>query len=404
MRKHVRKRFRILLIEDLRQKASRESLRGVLRFAALHDDWTLQIANAHPANEPSPDCLHQTYDGLISDFSWRAFPKPFLGSLNLKAAIFLDLPLPTPMPTRRYGLVLSDNKAIACEAARFFLDRHFTNFAFVGSPRHDNWSQERFRHFAQFIRKRGYSVSSFEPDPHALEHDSEFAQLQKWLVSLPRPCALFAAYDHRAKHVIDACRQAGIGVPQQISVLGVDNDTDICEQTIPSISSITPEFYRAGLAAANMLDAMLRNTKRKPRRKLYGTLGIVERMSTADVRGIMRTVSRAREFIRNHGTEGISVQDVALAARTSVRYLEMNFREALGTTVIQTIQNTRLAHVRELLLSTRTPISAIAKLSGFKNENYLKNLFRRKLGVSMSRWRASNAVSDGDSDSRRTGS
>ena len=202
---------------------------------------------------------------------------------------------------------------------------------------------------------------------------------------------MWAAFDQRAKHVLDACRLAGISVPSQIQVLGVDNDALICEQTVPSLSSLMPDFESGGFAAAGFLDGVLRGGRGGGgRTRLHLALkGVVERLSTADVNGTARRISAAREFIRQHATSDIDVPQVASFLGVSTRLLQRDFRAVTGKTVLRWIQDEKLVHVKEMLRKTTTPIDGIGPFCGFRSPAHLKTLFKARFGMTMSAYRMS---------------
>lgn len=196
-------------------------------------------------------------------------------------------------------------------------------------------------------------------------------------------------FDQRAKHVIDACRLADISVPEQIQVLGVDNEAFICEQTTPSLSSIQPDFEDLGYRAASALDRLLVSSRPKTVRIVGKVTGGVERFSTTNYLGGACCVALAREFIRRNASTNITVGDVVRAAHTSQRLLQMHFQKICGKSVRDELIDTHLRLVKESLRSTCIPIDRIGDFCGFRGVKYLKTLFKRRFGVTMSEYRQS---------------
>lgn len=212
--------------------------------------------------------------------------------------------------------------------------------------------------------------------------------MARWIAALPKPCGVFAANDMRARDVLEACRAAGVDVPRQVMVLGVDDEEFVCRQTRPSLSSLLPDFDQGGFLAAELLVALLSGGPVPAEKRTFGVRGIVERLSTSDPNEAGRMVGRAEEFIReNAASGGVSVCDVAKAAGASVRLLQKNFRAATGTTVSEALRDARLRRVCELLELTRTPIGRMAELCGFGDDCHLKKLFRKRFGMTMRQWR-----------------
>ena len=386
-------KLRMLVHVDMRYASAREIVGGILRFAAMRHEWEIQFAGGHPSNEPLEDYSTWRPDALVIDGGCRFLAKGKLAQIAGRAAVFVNA-MP-PRGWRRPCAVLStDERALAAEAARFLRGKGLSHFAFVGAPGGRRWSDARQRSFKAALKDMDMELEVFEANPATswLEQEN---MLVKWLKSLPKPCGIWAAFDQRAKHVLDACRLAGISVPSQVQVLGVDNEALICEQTVPSLSSLMPDFESGGFAAASFLDGILRGGRERKaddggRATLHFAFkGVVERLSTADVNGTARRISAANEFIRQHATSGIDVPHVASALGISVRLLQRDFRAVTGKTVLQRIQEEKLLHVKEMLRKTTTPIDNIGQFCGFKSPAHLKTLFKASFGMTMSAYRLS---------------
>lgn len=206
---------------------------------------------------------------------------------------------------------------------------------------------------------------------------------------LPKPCALFATVDHRAKHVLDIAAEIGVKVPDELAVIGVDNDDMICEFTSPSLTSINLDFEQNGFLAAKALEKLMRGDENVADSLSFGVLGIVERLSTSDQSGTARIVSRAREFIRLNAASDISVDDVARVVGCSPRLLQQRFHDILGHSPIAEVRNARLDLAAKLLRGTQTPIDRIGDLCGFKTLSNFKAAFKSRFGMSMSAYRTS---------------
>ena len=205
--------------------------------------------------------------------------------------------------------------------------------------------------------------------------------------ALPKPCGLMAAVDLRAKQVLDTCRTANIRVPEEIAVVGVDNDATICENTTPTLSSVLPDFEGGGYLAAELLDRLFRGLQRKTLHLTYGVRGIVQRQSSQYLRQSDRMIASAIEFIRLNACAGITVTDVVTQMSVSRRYAERHFRAACGHSVLDEIQHHRLERVCSLLRETNLPIREIGERCGYDTEIYLKVLFKKRFGMTMRDYR-----------------
>lgn len=278
-----------------------------------------------------------------------------------------------------------------CCAAKLFLSHGLTNFAFVGSPRPDIWSEERFSHFCAEIKRCGFSVLNYKSKiGKGSDWAEEIVRMGDWLKELPKPCGVFAAFDQRARHVIDVCRQRNINIPKEIQVVGVDNESSLCELTVPSLSSVAPDFEAAGFAAAKELGRLMHGGRPTTRTISIKSATVVERLSTTDLTRSGDRVNRAMDFIRTHCQERIGVPQTARAVGGSIRLLEKDFKAVLGKSICTVIQDSRLQQVAKTLHASSTPLSDIARQSGFASETYLKNLFRKKYGMTMSEYRERN--------------
>jgi len=212
--------------------------------------------------------------------------------------------------------------------------------------------------------------------------------MTRWLGKLPKPVAIFAANDMRARQVLDACLRADIRVPYEAAVLGVDNDPLICETCIPSLSSIRLDVEAAGYVAAELLDKRMfggRDTRRETR--IYPPLEVVSRLSTQTIHVNDKVVIDALEFIRINAGLNIRVSDIADHIKVSPRWLEKRFVGALGRSVIEEIKRVRMDTILRLITDTQQPFDQIARKCGFSSVNHLRKIFREEHGQSMSDYR-----------------
>ena len=188
---------------------------------------------------------------------------------------------------------------------------------------------------------------------------------------------------------LEACQRLGLKVPDQISVLSIDNEEAVCENTRPTLSSIELDFQAGGYRAASRLfDLLTDGTGTVPFNEIgYGMSRLVERRSTSALTGSARIVAAAQDYIRRHACEGISPTDVAAELNLSPRQLQLRFRETLGHTPLDEIQRVRLETACDLLRTTRLPLATVAARSGFATLHHLQNIFTRARSCSMTAWR-----------------
>jgi len=273
--------------------------------------------------------------------------------------------------------------------AEYLLEQGFTQFAFVSDIWDSNWAIKRRDGFVQRLSEAGLPCHVYEALSDAARKDWGMEQkgIAAWLAKLPKPVGLMTANDVRGRQVLDTCLMAGISVPDQIAVLGVDNDELICATTNPPMSSILRDTEGSGYNAAQMLDRLMRGKNRKKEAWLYRPIRVVGRQSTEKLQFTDRLAVKAVEFIRINAGIGMKVNDVVKHLKVSRRLAELRFRQAVGRSIHDELQNARLAQVRRLLQETELSISEITEHCGYESESYLGLVFRKKFNITMRQFR-----------------
>jgi len=377
---------RVLVVLSTVHKPRRDKLQGILQYARLHGPWDVQTVEAHPYITRVGSLKHWQPAGIIKD---GTYPPPFRNPLALRRipTVLVDT---DGRRSQRCCCVDHDSRQTAAGVADYYLRLGLEQFAFVGSVPRCFWSVARAEGFVGRLAQHGHGCTVYQPK-HGRDWGLEQEHMRRWLLGLPRPCGIMAAMDLRAKQVLDTCRIAGIRVPDEMVVIGVDNDETICENTTPTLSSALPDFERGGYMAAELLDQLMRNARRKPVRLTYGLNRIVARQSTQRFRVSNPVASAAVEFIRLNACAGITVRDVATHLRVSRRLAELRFREACGRSILEEIRHCRLERVCLLLRETNLPISEIGERCGYETETYLKTLFKASFGMTMRAYRQRSA-------------
>ena len=290
------------------------------------------------------------------------------------------------------GVVSCDNAPIGTAAARYFLARGMHHFAFVGEVNGAVWSDERRQAFADALRAAGHTCAVYAVPSAQLRRDAarERRCLATWIAALPKPIALFASNDIRGRQVLDACREAHVDVPTDVSVLSCDNDELYCETSVPQLSSVQMNPEQAGFEAAAFLDRIMRGGMRRPRTPhgiTYTITDIVTRYSTETASCSDPVVERALALVRQHAGPTLTVADLARRIGVSRRLLELRFRNVLGRTVHAEIQHARLERAKKLLHTTSTSVEQIAATCGFASSSHLGSVFRRLVGTTPSAFR-----------------
>ena len=287
-------------------------------------------------------------------------------------------------------LVHVDDRAVAKLGAEHLLERGFRHFGFC-AVEGANWSNTRQDEFETIVRHAGFdcSVCRLPPDTRGLANwEAQQDLLTDWVLALPRPVGVMVCNDPRGQLVLEAARRAGAAVPEQLAVIGVDNDEPLCEISDPPLSSIMPDHDRVGFEGAALLDRMLRGEAAPETRVHVPPAGLITRLSS-DILAIDDPhVAMAVRFIREHACDGIGVDDLAAQLPLSRSTLQRRFRKALGRTIHDEILRIRLRRVEELLVDTELPLETVADKAGFAHRQYLGEIFKARTGDTLAQYRA----------------
>jgi LacI family transcriptional regulator len=364
----------------------RTILRGVSQYIFEHEPWDVYIEQRSLQDPPPPWLNHWGGDGIISRAST---PK--------SARLVLRTGIPTVDlndQVKNLGLpqIHSDHAAIARMAAVHLIDRGFRHFAFFGFPVFE-WSVRRGEAFAECVRDAGHTYHENKLTPRAswghqqVSWQEEINGVARWVKELPKPLGMFAGNDTRGKQLLDACRLARVAVPEEVAVIGVDNEELACKLALPPLSSVVPDAFRVGYEAAAMLSLLMQGRPAPERLRYIPPLGVVTRQST-DVTAIPDPrVASAMSFIREYACEGIGVEDVVEHVLVSRSVLQQLFRQILDKTIHGAITDVRVHRVKQLLAETDLPLTAIAQRTGFAYDTYLSICFRRETGRTPSSYR-----------------
>jgi LacI family transcriptional regulator len=369
------------LIYDARLFYDVKVMMGVAAYVQEHSEWSLFIEEKSLHDQQLPNSRIWEGDGILANFDDRRV-----------AAAVVKSKLPAVgfgggygwyHKTSRIPYFLGDDGAIAELAAEHLLDRGLRQFAYCGYPTNaiNGWSNERGRAFAARVNRQGFRCEAYRG-----RRDSDFdwvdpqRMMCTWLRSLPKPVGLMAANDHRARQVLEACRVLGLRVPEDVAVIGVDNDELICQLSTPPLSSVEHGAKQLGYLAAGLLDQMMQGKKGQNKLFIVAPVGVKARQST-NVLAVEDPVVRAAvAFISEHAREGIKVKHVLQAAGVSRSGLEKRFRATLGYTIYKAVQEAQLQQVRRLVTETKLPLKEVAATTGFRSVQHMTNVLRRVCG------------------------
>ncbi len=392
---------KVALFIDTAFPGSRAECRGILDYAREHGGWHIMIQEAR-AREQLLDLARLGVNGVIVE---SPLPADATASAALHVpVVLLDVPSPVPFPPD-YPLadapcVRMDSRAVGVLAARYFLEHGYTHFAYVDEVNGRYWSAERRSGFEETVHAAGHECGYYGGRFSNRERRSwavESPRMIRFLLGLQRPTAVLAAMDSRARLVLEACSAAGLRVPEDIAVLGADDDLLLCEAATPPLSSIRTGRYRHGHIAAQMLDELLQGKKPKTKNVSLPPQGVTTRSSTGYDAGRDPALARALAFIHERAADSpVPVSEVVRAAGCSRRHLETHFRKRLGTTIRKLVERTRLERVKDMLERSALPVGEIALRCGFPGNSDLSILFRRATGMTMREWRLRHHEASGE--------
>ena len=375
-------RKKVLVAFKMAGVAGQTKLAGLFRYLndRYGDDppWDIQLVRTRMelTRELVEKAVAEGTDGFIISIPETEEAVEPLAAV-LTPTIVMDI-RSSPLERRGANIVTIRNSGekIGREAANYLMGQGVArSYAFLHSEGMADWDVARFNSYRKTLMENALWCEELFKPSDALR--------------LKRPAAVFAASDDRATELLQLLTSKRVRVPQDIAVLGVDNDTLICENSHPRLSSVQPDHDGEGYLAAETLDAMMRG--KGPRQScvlIADVKDIVRRESTCELSGAGRLVQKAVAYIDRHALEGIGVEDVVKYLKCSRRLADLRFRELQKRSILEAITDRRLDEVKRRLRETREKIDSIAAACGYSNPNYLKNLFKRRFAMSMRAFRS----------------
>ncbi len=364
---------KIALIIETSAIYGRRIVNGIGRYQRYHKPWSVFLEQHELGTRPPKWLSSGNWDGILSRPTDPALAKQFR-QMGVPVVDLNDL-----FNNLRLPWVGSDHVAIGKLAAKHFLERGYRAFAFAGFS-DELWAAERRDGFREEIEARGFSLSVYESPwrgPKVQRWDQDLTNLENWIKEQPQPLALMACNDVRGLHVLDACNRAGIMVPEEVAVVGVDNEEILCELCCPQLSSVEPDSEQIGYRAAELLDHLMTNRSAPIKKIKIPPTHVVSRHSSESLAVEDRVVMMAMRFIRDQALGGCSVDDVLQHVRVSRTSLERKFRQHLNRSPQTEIRAVQMRRAKELLIGTDFTLEHIAGLCGFEHPEYLSVMFKR---------------------------
>lgn len=360
---------------------------GGIADCARERDWSLQVVDARHGRIDLARLVRFWHPcGAIVDASGD--------TSGLRFEAFGNLPTVLMTPQRTldgFASVTSDSKALARIAAVELLARDNQAYLFVDWPCTVAWAQSKRTAFVDILALHGHDLTVFRPTAREMrDRPALITRLSRHLAALPRPIGVFAVTDALGAATLDAAQRAHLSVPEDLMVVGVDDDTAICENCKPPLSSVRPSFRELGFTAGNLLQRLLTQTDAPPQQPLeVPPFGLVRRASSAVLRRADPIANRATELIRTRVAEGLVPADVLALFPGSPRLAELRFKAATGLSVRAALLQAKLDRAKGYLKGGRLSIAAIANFCGWESDLAFRKAFKAHVGLTPTAYRAS---------------
>ncbi len=382
-----KRRPQVALVVETSKAFGRGILRGITRYVRECGPWLISIDERGLA-DPLPPWLHGWKgDGIILRTSDRRALTQVRKSLAKLVCLGEHQPEGVP-------LVYLDQVAVARLAAEHLLQLRLRSFGYVGIRRR-LWSRARRDAFIDRLSEAAADAEVLElqsPQGSRSSWKKDQRALEQWLTDLPKPVGVLACYDVIGLRVLDACRQLGLAVPEQVAVLSVDNDELLCDLADPPLSSVAHDLERIGYEAATLLDHLMAGEQPPTTRVAVGPLGVVRRQSSDLVAAADADMAQAFRLIREQACSGMSVDDLARAVGLSRRSLERRFQKCLQRSPHSEIIRVQIERAKQLLRETDLGLKAIAMRTGFHHASYLAVVFQQSTGLTPGEFRKPHEV------------
>jgi len=377
---------KIALLMSITHGFSQNVFQGLCTYVRPIRSWNFHFAQAHP--ETIDKLKTWRPDGIIAVLPSVKFARQLLSFDVPVVNCGGEVPDIEGIPR-----VDVDNRAVGGLAAEYLIRRGFSHLAYCGETGRPSMI-DRGNGFRQALADAGmdcheyshWSKGAFD-DQYEWQWSSDISQLLQWLIGLPKPVGIFACHDYIAMLVNMTCREAGLKVPDEVAVLGVDNDEVLCQMIHPTLSSIQTPQEKIGFEVGHMLNSLIRDRESAPDSILLPPVSVITRQSTDITATNDPELASAIRYIREHADQPIRVTDVLNTLIASRRSLETRFKSELGRTILDEIQISHIDRAKHLLTETGWPLEKVAEASGFNSRERLSVVFRRISGVSPAKFR-----------------
>lgn len=361
-----------LLIESSRSYG-RELLKGIRRYISEHRPWSVYFERRSLKSPPPSWLKYWKGDGILSRTGSQEMAKA------IKQTKAPTIELRSTHLLKSCPFVGVDNRELGRLVADHFLERGYQHFG-VYEIKSEDYFSERSQNFVESLKQKGYAchvLQPFQESESPVKWEQQQDELARWLSQLPQPIAVMACTDQLGFWLLDACRRAEISVPEQVAVVGVENDESLCTLSMPQLSSVPIRGEEIGYQAAKMLDRLMQGKKPPKKPLLLAPADIIIRQSSDSIAVDDEILSRALKFIREHACNGATVDDILRNVPMSRSSMERQMRHFLNRSPNEEINRVKLQKVKQLLRETDLSLDNIARKSGFRHTQYLCTLFKK---------------------------
>ncbi|WP_298653130.1 DNA-binding transcriptional regulator [uncultured Proteiniphilum sp.] len=370
--------LKILILIDYSSEFSRRLLRGLIQYSKEHGPWIFYRLPSYYKTLYGKEGIVEwakewEADAIVARWDHEG--------TNLLASLNIPILLQNYKERSSYFSNLTGDYFGTGEmAAQFFIKRRYRNFAFYGN-KGVVWSCERAEGFRIQIEKAGGNYYYFESENlNGEEWGTSHIQLDEWLLSLPKPVGLFACDDNFALRVSQICKINNIRIPEDIALLGVDNDELICNLSDPPISSIVTDVERGGYEAGRLIDRLIKGELKDPFNIIVRPTRFELRKSTERYDISNEYISQIVNYIEDNFTSNIVIESLIEQVPLSRRNLEVKFKDEMGTSIYQFILSCRIDYFAHLLLTTERTLFDLALESGFNDCKNVSRIFKKMKG------------------------
>ncbi|HPG40426.1 MAG TPA: DNA-binding transcriptional regulator [bacterium] len=371
---------RIILLVETSREFGRQLIIGIARYSRLHGPWSF-YKEQMGLKSSIPLLTNWKPDGII------------MRDCNIRNEL-IDLKIPTILVQHDFTcpknlpVIKTDSPAIAKMASEHFIEKGIKNLAFCGFDQYE-WSNRRKINFCRYNSKAGFKTFTYNSprDVHMYDWENEQQHVSEWLKTLPKPVGILACNDDRGQHVLEVCKRIGFKVPEEVAVVGVDNDPMVCEIGDPPLSSIALNVEYAGYQAAKLLDQMINKKSVHGRPILVSPTHVVQRQSSDILAVNDSEVVSAIRFIRDNARNKILVGDVVKNTHVSRRTLEQRFQKTIHRSIVDEIRHVRVEWISKLLIETDLPVSQITAFFDFTDVEHISRYFKKEKGIGLREFR-----------------